>query len=42
MQTEPRARYESFSKLIVQVKRAGITKLGFVDNAKFRSWDKQL
>ena len=41
MQTEPRARYENFSKLIVQVKRAGITRLGFVGNREFSMWDKQ-
>ena len=39
MQTEPGARYENFAKLIARVKRAGITKLGFVGNANFAGWD---
>lgn len=32
MQTDPEARYERFDGILATVKRAGITKLGFVGN----------
>ena len=32
MQTDPEARYERFDKILAVVKRAGVTRLGFVGN----------
>jgi len=32
MQTDPEARYERFDGILATVKRAGITRLGFVGN----------
>jgi biopolymer transport protein ExbD len=37
LQTDPAARYEDFNATLAIIKRAGITKLGFVGNDAMRS-----
>jgi biopolymer transport protein ExbD len=37
--TDGAARYERFDQALAVIKRAGITKLGFVGNEKFRNFD---
>jgi biopolymer transport protein ExbD len=39
-QSEANARYERFDQLIAEVKRAGITKIGFVGNNAFSDFGK--
>ncbi|MGL5837478.1 MAG: ExbD/TolR family protein [Sphingorhabdus sp.] len=40
IETDGYARYERFNHLIALVKAAGVTKLGFVGNQRFKQWDK--
>jgi biopolymer transport protein ExbD len=40
-QTEASARYERFDQLIAEVKRAGITQIGFVGNNAFADFGKE-
>ncbi|WEJ97825.1 MAG: biopolymer transporter ExbD [Candidatus Sphingomonas phytovorans] len=37
--TDGAARYERFDQTLAVIKRAGITKLGFVGNERFRNFD---
>lgn len=37
--TDGAARYERFDQTLAVIKRAGITKLGFVGNERFRNYD---
>ena len=32
LETDPAARYQRFDQVLADVKRAGVTKLGFVNN----------
>jgi biopolymer transport protein ExbD len=38
--TEGQARYEDFDRVLAAVKRAGITRLGLVDNERFAGLDR--
>jgi biopolymer transport protein ExbD len=38
LQTDAEARYERFDTLLATIKRAGITRLGFVGNERFGRW----
>jgi biopolymer transport protein ExbD len=38
LQTDAEARYERFDMLLATIKRAGITRLGFVGNERFGEW----
>jgi biopolymer transport protein ExbD len=38
--TEGTARYEDFDRVLAAVKRAGITRLGLVDNQRFATFDR--
>jgi biopolymer transport protein ExbD len=40
IETDGYARYERFNQLIGMVKEAGVTKLGFVGNHRYKQWDK--
>jgi biopolymer transport protein ExbD len=40
IETDGYARYERFNQLIAMVKEAGVTKLGFVGNHRYKEWDK--
>jgi biopolymer transport protein ExbD len=40
IETDGYARYERFNQLIGMVKEAGVQKLGFVGNHRFKQWDK--
>lgn len=39
MQTDPAARYERFDTVLATVKRANVTRLGFVGDAAHADWD---
>jgi biopolymer transport protein ExbD len=38
LQTDAEARYDRFDTLLATIKRAGITRLGFVGNERFGRW----
>jgi len=40
IETDGYARYERFNQLIGMVKEAGVQKLGFVGNHRYKQWDK--
>jgi biopolymer transport protein ExbD len=40
IETDGYTRYQRFNQLIAMVKEAGVTKLGFVGNHRFKQWDK--
>lgn len=40
MRTHPETRYERFDQTLATVKRANITRLGFVGDAQFADWDR--
>ncbi|WP_326525454.1 ExbD/TolR family protein [Sphingomonas sp.] len=40
MQTDPAARYERFDTVLATVKRANVTRLGFVGDAAHADWDR--
>lgn len=38
LETAPTARYERFDQLLATIRTAGVTRLGFVGNERYRSW----
>ncbi len=40
IETDGYARYERFNSLIAMVKKAGVNKIGFVGNYKYKQWDR--
>ncbi len=42
MRTDPAARYERFDAVLATVKRANVTKLGFVGDAPLADWSRSI
>lgn len=38
LEVDPAASYARFDQLLADIRRAGITRLGFVGNERYRSW----
>ena len=42
MRTDPAARYERFDAVLATVKRANVTRLGFIGDAQLADWSKPI
>lgn len=42
LRTDPAVRYERFDTVLATVKRANVTRLGFVGDAALRDWDRPI
>ena len=38
LEADPAARYARFDQLLADIRRAGVTRLGFVGNERYRRW----
>jgi biopolymer transport protein ExbD len=38
LETDPAARYARFDELLADIRRAGVTRLGFIGNERYRRW----